>query len=68
MQLGLIQSSFPSPLPLGPADDEVCGNRTLLDAHLCSPLEVQLYYEVRKPKHGRLPGFVTYTLRAGDTS
>lgn len=43
--LALIQNSFPSPLPLAHDDSPICSNRTMLDAHICSPEEILLYYK-----------------------
>jgi hypothetical protein len=45
--LGLLSASFPSPLPTGP-DDGICGDATSIDARLCSPDEIMLFYKVRE--------------------
>lgn len=42
----LLSESFPSPLPVGPADDPVCANSTLITAHLCSPQALNFYMKV----------------------
>lgn len=45
--LHLLQQSFP-PLPVGPLEDEVCGNATRLAWHLCGKQEIQEYYKARQ--------------------
>lgn len=45
--LELLQLSFPSPLPVGSEEDgAICSNATKIDALLCTPDEVMLYYKV----------------------
>lgn len=44
----LISLSFPWPLPVAlDSTDAVCSNSSLIDDHLCSPLEIEQYYKVR---------------------
>lgn len=43
----LLKESFPSPLPVGPEDDALCSNSSLVMSHLCSPeAELQFYMKV----------------------
>jgi hypothetical protein len=42
----LFKESFPSPLPTGTLDDQLCSNSSLIMSHLCSPLEVKFYMKV----------------------
>ena len=42
----LMQASFPVPLPVGPSDDDVCGNATRIAAALCGRTEMEEYYKV----------------------
>ena len=44
--LSLLQVSFPSPLPTGPDEDPICSNATRIEAHLCGPEELALWYRV----------------------
>ncbi|KAK9813958.1 hypothetical protein WJX73_006860 [Symbiochloris irregularis] len=43
--LRLMQASFPVPLPVGPSDDEVCGNATRVAAALCGRTDMEEYYK-----------------------
>lgn len=43
----LAELSYQWPLPVTTGDDGVCGNRTLIERHLCSAQEIALWYQVR---------------------
>mgnify|MGYP001807092905 CR=1 FL=1 len=42
----LFRDSFPSPLPVGPDDDPICSNSSMILAHLCTPQELKFYVKV----------------------